>query len=63
MKPLSEYISDDGKRHAVIRLDDELIVIDYFENGNIIKTESGTDITYQLAVDLAEDFVLRKEHK
>ena len=63
MKALSEYMSDDGKRHAVIRLDDELIVIDYFENGNIIKTESGIDITYRSAVDLAENFVLHQEHK
>lgn len=63
MKPLSEYVSDDGTRQAIISLEDEIFVIDYFENTQYVKTESGVDITYQQAVDLAEDFVLRKEHK
>jgi len=63
MKTLSEYVSDDGVRQAIISLEDEIFVIDFFENGEYIRTECGVDITYQLAVDLAEDFVLHQEHK
>jgi len=63
MKTLSEYVSDDGVRQAIVSLEDEIFVIDYFENNEYVKTETGIDITYQQAVDLAEDFVLRQEHK
>jgi hypothetical protein len=63
MKPLSEYKSDDGVRQAIVSLEDEIFVIDYFENGKYIKSECEENFTYQQAVDLAEDFVLRQEHK
>jgi hypothetical protein len=63
MKTLNEYVSDDGARQVIISLEDEVFVIDYFENNEYVKTETGIDITYQEAVNLAEDFVLRQEHK
>lgn len=63
MKTLSEYFSDDGNRHAIVSLEDEVFVVDFFENGRYIKSECEDYLTYQIAIDIAEDFVLYQENK
>lgn len=63
MKTLSEYFSDDGNRHAIVSLEEEVFVIDFFENGRYVKSECDESFTYQIAIDIAEDFVLYQETK
>ena len=60
---LSEFYSNDKRRRAVISLEDEVILIDYYENEKYTKTETLPDFTFDKAKNRATDYVLFQEHQ
>ena len=60
---LTELYSNDKRRRAVISLEDEIIVIDYYENEKYTNSEVLPNFTFGNAKDKAEDYVLFQEHR
>lgn len=58
MKLISEYWSEDGDLSAMVHLDDETPVVDFYRNNRIIKSETFTDHALCYAQDAAENYVM-----
>jgi hypothetical protein len=60
---LTELFSNDYRRRAIVSLEDEVILIDYYEDEKYTNTETLPDFTFEKAKDRAEDYVLFQEHQ
>ena len=57
MNNSSGYISDDGKKTAMVKIV-TMPMVEFYENGQLIQLESFPNNTLQYAEDAAENFVM-----
>ena len=53
----SGYISDDGKKTAMVKIV-TMPMVEFFENGQLIQSETFPNNTLQYAEDAAENYVM-----
>jgi len=60
---LTELYSEDKTRKAIVSLEDEMLVIDYYQDDKYTSSEVLPHLTFTEAKDKAEDYVLYQEHR